>query len=124
MVAMEPWWWKGGWSHPLYKGRGSTSEAASYRGIMVSDDAAKAFHRLHRQRCQPLLDARSRESQHGGFKGRAGDAAAHKVRLWLSSHQRANESAAVLFVDVVGAFYAVIRDLLAVHAEAGAPAAL
>ena len=96
----------------LFKGSGDPNSTSSFRGILVSDGAGKALHGWHRSQLLPHLVATARPNMCGGVPGMGTDLCAHLGRsAWQYAASR-SLSCAVLFVDVVGAFDAVLRQVL------------
>ena len=108
----EPLSWKGGLLVPLFKGKGSPSEPASYRSIFLSDICAKIHHAKIRTHLAEVWDRDNSLIQMGGRKGCSTDVAHHFLHAHMSWARHSNSSCAVLFVDLQSAFYSVIRSSL------------
>ena len=67
----------GGWLLPLWKGKGSTSNTASYRGIMLEPVIARAFSRAWRPKTEQGIAALAQPGQWGGRPGLSCTAARH-----------------------------------------------
>ena len=108
----EPLSWKGGVCIELYKGKGPVLQCKSYRDVLVSDIVGKAYHKTLRNRLMPVLNRVGLDTQCGGLGSRGSDFGAHIVRQFLDYCRVSKTSGAVLFVDVVGAFASVVREIV------------
>ena len=108
----EPLAWKGGTCIELFKGKGAFLECKSYRDVLVSDIAGKVYHKAVRSRVLPLLGRSALDTQCGGVESRGADFGGHIVRQFLDLGKAQGKSVAVVFVDVVGAFASVIREIV------------
>eukprot|EP00435_Cladocopium_sp_Y103_P056468 s2453_g19.t1 len=105
----EPLHWKGGTLIPLFKGKGSTSSAASYRSIFLSDCLAKVHHGNMRKCLADVWVASDDVIQFGGKKGYSTDLAHHLLGMHMTWGRQRNLSVGLLFVDLQAAFYSVLR---------------
>jgi len=109
----EPLAWKGGTLAELLKGGlACPSKCVSYRGILVSDHGGKKYHSWIRSRFSGLFAKIARQTQHGGVADRGTDLCAHLTRSFYMYTKVAGLSACCIYLDVVGAFDAMIRELL------------
>ena len=108
--------------HPLYvKAPMALEEPVQWRGGNLAPNHSCNAHReiavplLHRWRralvTPGLLDIAA-ETQCGGLAGRATDVASHLLRQMVEHHRGRKRSTIVVFVDVIGAFYNVVRSLV------------
>ena len=70
----------------------------------------KAWHRMLRRKATKCSDPTLLDTQCGGIQKRAADFASAYVRMQLISARRRKCSAAAIFLDVVAAFYEMIRE--------------
>ena len=109
--CQEPLQFKGGTLMELYKKRGPLDEAGSHRGILLSDAMAKHMHRFYRAPASQVLARKARDTQCGGI-GKKGTDFAHHILQEFADVARSRGVAMVgVFVDVVSAFYTVLRQL-------------
>ena len=110
--AKEPTSWKGGKLVPLYKGKDSTVDPASYRAIYISDHTSKIYHRLLRQHLEIPWSTDIDLLQMGGRKKVGTDLAHHMLeahQFWCRTRRLPS---AVVFFDLRAAFYSVLRQAL------------
>ena len=102
----------GGWLLPLWKGKGSTTATASYRGIMLEPVLARTFSRSWRPKAERGVSAMAQPGQWGGRPGLS--CTALHLRLKVAQQDAATRgiSQAIIFVDVKAAFYSVAKPLL------------
>ena len=108
----EPIAWKGGSLHAIWKGKGSQSDCANYRAILVSSATGKSIHGALREKCAPLMDRACTPLQIGGRKGQPVQVATHAVRAFQTACITRKKPCAVLFVDLREAFHRVVRPLI------------
>ena len=108
----EPLRWKGACLSHLYKGSGDASTCANFRSICVGDCAAKVYHHWLRYKARLALEEKLPDGFFGGFPGRGTDMCALQAREIWSLARSMHKSAGTLYVDVVGAFDVVLRELL------------
>ena len=107
----EPLAWKGGVLIPLFKGKGSPQNAASYRSIFLSDVCAKVHHSHVRKSLAEAWSVTDDVIQQGGKKGCSTDIAHHLLHSYFAWARDHSVSCALLFVDLHAAFYTVIRSM-------------
>ena len=86
--------------------------------------AGKAYHKCRRRRILPFFVRRARQSQMGGIARRGTDFGNLAMRLLMERHRAAGRSFAVIFVDIVAAYYNLEQKILAPSRESlrsGAP---
>ena len=110
--ASEPVQFKGGALHAVWKGKSSPAFCSSHRGILVSSNVGKAFHRIARARAVPALRNVATDMQIGGLPTFPVVLASHFVRLFQSGARDRQRSHGLLFLDLREAFYRVVRPLL------------
>ena len=108
----EPLQWRGGMLAYFYKGKGDPHQCASSREVVLADATGKAVHRCRRAMMRPILEGAARDTQMGGIQRRATDFAGHMLRTAMSHNRRSGASTALIFVDVVAAFYNLSRPLV------------
>eukprot|EP00438_Fugacium_kawagutii_P021691 Skav224757 [mRNA] locus=scaffold1604:48812:54304:- [translate_table: standard] len=111
LYRSEPVQFKGGVLCEVYKGRGPTTDASSYRGILVSSQVAKSFHTLFRQQALPSFTEHAEGLHCGGYPGRPVEFASHGIRLFHAACQKLGRSTGILFVDIRSAYYRLLRQL-------------
>ena len=107
----EPLAWKGGLLIPLFKGKGSPQNAASYRSIFLSDACAKIHHSHIRKSLADAWSMTNDVIQQGGKKGCSTDIAHHLLHSYFAWARAHSTSCALLFVDLHAAFYTVVRSM-------------
>ena len=107
-----PIYWRGGALVNLYKGKGDIAECANSRGICVEDGLAKRHSRLVRESMLNSYNRYVRETQCGGVANRGTDYAAHYVKSLLEVTHIRRLCVALVFIDVIGAFDALIRSII------------
>ena len=107
----EPLTWKGGHLFALYKGKGSTAECSSHRGILLMNVMGKITRAsLRKWINEPYLVA-GHSMQLGGKPHQQAQFGAQLTRSFLRWCKSNNKSAAVLFVDIASAFYKALREI-------------
>ena len=86
-------------------------ECDNSRGILLVDCMGKTLRKTVRQCLVGDAGQYFHETQQGGLPGRGTDLAAHSLRLFIEAAFHHKRSAGVLFVDLVSAFYTVVREL-------------
>ena len=92
-------------------------DCEAYRGILLSDVSGKKFHKFLRTRLYSNYSKHARSTQCGSVKGRSCAFATQCMRTHLWYARQRKRSAAILFLDVMGAFDAVRRECLFAVAE-------
>ena len=108
----EPACLKGGQYFPLWKQKGNQKDPSSYRAILLSSFAGKAFHHILRQRLVRLFPKVMRGLQLGGLPRQRVQYASHVLSLMRESAAARNISHAVVFFDLTSAFYRVSKSLV------------
>ena len=83
-----------------------------HREIPVSSVPGQLLHRWRRALVMPGLMDIASETQCGGLPGRATDVASHLLRQTVEHHRSRKRSSIIVFVDVIAAFYNVVRSLI------------
>ena len=102
---------KGGLLTPAHKGKGALTDPKAYRSLLVSSHIGKTLHRTVRQTQAHLLEAFMTRSQLGGKRKVPVTLGLHEARAYLRAAALQQQSAALLMVDLVEAFYRVLRPL-------------
>ena len=110
--AAEPIQFKGGALHAIWKGKSNPAFCSAHRGILVSSNVGKAFHKIARQRAVPALQTVTTDMQIGGLPSFPVVLASHFVRLYQTGSRLRRHSHGLLFLDLREAFYRVVRPLL------------
>ena len=108
--ADEALQFKGGILHQAWKGKGSPSDCASYRALLVSSNVGKVLHGALRAQCVPSLCRVAAPLQVGGLPRFPVLFPAHMTRTFQNWQRSA--SYAILFLDLREAFYRVCRPML------------
>ena len=98
--------------HALFKGRGSFWLKESFRGILTADDIGKKVHRSAVDHVQPFADSYLLDTQCCGALHRGTDFAAMAGGAFLAFAKARSMAAAIIFSDVVAAFYSAVRELV------------
>ena len=80
--------------------------------MVVSDQSSKALHGFLRKALDQRAPEWVRQRQCGGLKHRGTDMCTHMVRAYLDGPPGLPKNRGALFIDVVGAFDSVVRQLL------------
>lgn len=102
---------KGGTLTPAHKGKGAFSDPAAYRSLLVSSHIGKTLHRTIRQTQATLLENFMTRSQLGGKRKVPVTLGLHEARAYMRAAATRNASVILLMVDLVEAFYRVLRPL-------------
>ena len=108
----EPVQFKGGMLASLYKGAGEAANMDCHRGVLVADAIGKSCHSALRVKLAPHLELYARPTQHGGRQNRTAAFATQAIREAQRYSRKRGSSLAVLFIDVVKAFYSVLRQMV------------
>ena len=106
-----PLQFRGGFLIPLYKNKGTLSDAANFRGILLQDTSAKIFSKTWRRSLAAGLDRYAVPLQLGCRKGLGVNAAHLALRLHVDSCSARHRSMAILFIDLRSAYYSVVKEL-------------
>ncbi len=123
-AAEEPVSWKGGMLWPIWKGKGSKQQAASYRGVVLLPILGKRWHALLRSRVLPHAIQHRPPMQFGGFPGQQPGFASFIVRGYSARAKMHQLSDACLFLDLRAAFHHLIRHLAMDMGDEAFPTAL
>ena len=96
----------------IYKGSGDRTNPANSRAVLVEDTAAKVYHAWLRRRLMPYYLAKAHSSVYGGVPQRGTDMCSHQSMAFWEYTRSTGKSAAQIFVDILGAFDAVVRQLV------------
>ena len=135
LYQSEPLAWKGGILHEVYKQKGKTSHADSYRGILVSSHFAKCLHNIFRA---PTMDWHCETAdplQLGGRPHMGVNMATHVLKTFLAVAKDDSRSTCIFYLDIKSAYYRLLRslsigptcstpELMSVFATMGLPADL
>eukprot|EP00439_Symbiodinium_sp_Y106_P038167 s6818_g4.t1 len=95
----------------LWKGRGSKTDCASYRGILLLSNLCKAIHRAYRPCIQQHFAQHASPLQLGGKKGSSVVFGSHAMRTFLRARASQGRTSAIIFADVSSAYYCTLREL-------------
>ena len=107
----EPIQWKGGRTVALFKGKGAHDVCANFRSILLMSTLGKAIRASMRSIINAPYVRGSPQGQLGGKPRQSVLFGAQVVRHFISWHKQQQKSCAVLFCDVMSAFYTVLREL-------------
>ena len=116
----EPIQHKGGVLQEIWKGRGLTEDARTYRDILLGDDIGKRVQGALRAKLMAHAVAALRDTQCGGMPGKGSDLCALTVREHLAAARRDGRSASAIFGDLKEAYYRTVREVVTggeCHAE-------
>ena len=108
----EPLSWKGGMLADIWKGSGDRSDPANSRAVLIEDTAAKVYHAWLRRRLLGRYLSTAHDAVYGGVPKRGTEMCSHHSMAFWEYTRAVGMSAAQLYVDIVGAFDAVIRQLV------------
>ncbi|CAE7220796.1 unnamed protein product [Symbiodinium sp. CCMP2592] len=109
----EPIGFKGGTLSKLYKGKGDTSQCASYRAIMLLPTLAKFLHKAFRPGLYDVFSSNAAPAQLGGLKRTSVVLGSHLTRAFHRFCTGTGVTSVVLFADVASAYYSAVRALTA-----------
>ena len=113
VTCTEPVGFKGGTLARLYKGRGSKTQCASYRAIMLLSTLAKLIHKSFRPSLYNVFAENALPAQLGGLKRTSVVLGSHITRAFGRLCASAGWSCVTLFADVASAYYTAVRALTA-----------
>ena len=111
LYTTEPVQFKGGILHEIWKRRGPTSKADSYRGILVSSHVGKTFHNVFREPTLTWHADTADALQFGGRQHQGVDFATHTLQSFLQLTATHKRSCGVFFLDIKSAYYRLLRTL-------------
>ena len=112
MAIEEPVQWRGG-NLVFFPKKGASNNCCNdHREIAVSSVLGKLLHRWRRALVMPGLMDIASETQCVGLAGRATDVASHLLWQTVEHHRTRKRSTIVVFVDMIAAFYNVVRSLV------------
>ena len=120
-TCTEPVGFKGGILARLYKGKGSKTQCASYRAIMLLSTLAKLLHKSFRPSLYHVFETNALPAQLGGLKRTSVVLGSHITRSFSRLCTATGRSGVILFADVASAYYTAVRALTA--KKPGAPEA-
>lgn len=106
----QPLSWKGGAYFPLYKGKGSPSDATSFRAILIGNVIPKLYHKIVRQRLMKAVEPKLLPFQIGGVPKMTVSYAAHFLLSLRQQAEYFKRSTAIIFFDLKSAFYRAQRS--------------
>ncbi len=109
MRIQKPIQLKGGVMVDLYKGKGSASNCKNSRGILISDALGKHLQKTDSDSVKDAYDRYVPENQCGNI---GTEYATHIVREFQRWARANGLSSLILFMDLISAFYSVIRQLV------------
>ena len=110
--GIEPYDFKGGRLCTIFKGKSDPTEAAGYRGILLSNTYAKILHSWARQRLLPTLLERKTLGQLGGLPSQQTITGVQAVRVHGHVAHMKHLSSAIMFIDLRAAFHHMLRELI------------
>ena len=110
ITGCEPLQWKGGLLVPIWKRKGSSRDASTYRGSTLLDGTAKRWHAFLRKRFMASIICDRPLGQLGGFPQQQTGFASLYMRSLGNVTKAMGLPEAYLFVDVIGAFHYLIRE--------------
>ena len=110
--GIEPYDFKGGRLCTIFKGKSDPTEAAGYRGILLSNTYAKILHSWARQRLLPTLLERKTLGQLGGLPSQQTITGVQAARVHGHVAHMKHLSSAIMFIDLRAAFHHMLRELI------------
>ena len=110
-LVQVPLAWKGGPMANIWKGKDHVKHCQSSRGVLVADWSAKLIPKQLRGSMTHVLDF-LHNGQCGGRRHRSIDFVAHTSQAFFSRARTRRKPAAVIFMDVISAFYSMLREIL------------
>ena len=111
-MHVEPAGLKGGMQCIIPKPTGDKSLCSSSRAILLQPAVSKAFHRATRRMLSRRFESTALDFQIGGRRNYSALFGCLCSRAFLRHGRKYGVSCAVTFVDLVAAYYAVVRELL------------
>ena len=111
-MHVEPAGLKGGMQCIIPKPTGDKSLCSSSRAILLQPAVSKAFHRATRRMLSRRFESTALDFQIGGRRNYSALFGCLCSRAFLRHGRKYGISCAVTFVDLVAAYYAVVRELL------------
>ena len=110
--VQEPLPWKGGMLIDIFKGSGDRTDPKNSRGVFIEDSLAKIYHSWLRRRLMLRYQKVAHSATYGGTPKRGTDMCAHQaLAAWELAHAM-KVSMAQVFVDIVGAFDGLVRQVV------------
>ena len=103
---------KGGTLFRLAKPGGDASKCSGYRGVLAQNALAKVAQKVTRGMLTDRLEEDPQPFRLGGRKGYCAGFGSLMVRCFLKYARRIGMSGGVVFVDIVSAYYCVVRQLI------------
>ena len=112
LFKLPPVQWLGGQVQELHKTKGSTSQVASFREVMLGNMFGKKFSKCLRKDAKQFLDDGSLSTQFGSGIGGGGTDVAHLYLRGLADFAKHKKlCCACIFIDVKTAFASLIREV-------------
>ena len=102
---------KGGTLVPLWKGKDDKSSCSSFRSILLSSHFGKTLHRALRLKQAHIYETYMHAQQLGGRRRTPLTLGTHLARAFMRFHKSEGRPTALLFLDLMEAFYRVVRPL-------------
>ena len=103
---------KGGTLFRLAKSGGDTSKCSGYRGVLAQCAFAKVAQKVTRGILTERVGQEDQPFRLGGRKGYCAGFGSLMVRCFLKYAKCTGRSAGIIFVDIVSAYYRVVRQLV------------
>ena len=111
-ISYVPVAWKQGLMCAVPRKARLPRSISNVRGVLLASCASKVWAKAMRSRLVSALQSLEGTSQHGGVPGGSTEMAAHTVHLFADRAAHAGRCWASLFVDVRGAFYHTVAELV------------
>ena len=111
-LSVEPAGLKGGMQCVIPKPTGDRTLCSSSRAILLQPAVSKAFHRATRRMLSLRFESDALDFQIGGRRNYSALFGCLCSRVFLRHGRKYGISCAVTYVDLVAAYYAVVRELL------------
>ena len=116
-----PLQWSGGRAAPIPKPGKSPGALSGWRSILLLESDAKALQKAMRDSLVTAMERGRADGQHGGLPGHTLAMPAAAVRAHFLHLHNSGGSGGAIFVDSASAYYAVVRDFLAIPAPENLP---
>ena len=103
--------YKGGMLVAMYKGKGSVTQASSYRGLMLTSIVGKTIRSAYREKMLRTFYTYTSDGHYSArARGNVGQAAL-TLRLYMRYAKQHQLNCGVVFLDIQHAYYSVCREL-------------
>ena len=116
-----PLQWSGGRATPIPKPEKPPGSLSGWRSILLLESDAKALQKSMRDSLVETMERGRASGQHGGLPGHTLAMPAAAVRAHFLHLNHSGGSGGAIFVNSASAYYAIVRDFLAIPAPESLP---